>query len=345
MRINIIGFSSKGCALAKKIAGALDEHECLCFGKTIADRHGAPQVRSMDSWTEGSFRTCDAIIFIGAAGIAVRHIAPYIKDKTKDPAIIVIDELGKNIIPILSGHIGGANRISKAIGERIGGNVVITTATDLNDVFAVDTFAADNGMYIRNMQMAKQISARLLDGKTVCLRSDTQIEGELPKGIAYAEEGDAGIYITTSARPGPFKRTLKLIPRNMTIGVGCHRDIDPTVLEKRILDVLRRNDISIHAIRAGGSIDLKKDEKGMLDFFRKYDIPLTFFSSEELAGIEGEFTASEYVRSITGVENVCERSAVAVSENGKIIVKKDAGEGVTVAGAKEDRTISFGDAR
>ena len=345
MRINIIAFSSKGCALAKKMADELNVHECRRFAKTSGAKHGAMPVSSVAEWTAASFGECDALIFVGAAGIAVRYIAPHIKDKSTDPAVIVTDELGKNIIPILSGHIGGANKLASEIGERIGGNAIITTATDLNDVFAVDVFAAENDMHIENVAMVKQISAGLLEGKPVRIRSDVKIEGSLPKGITYADGGDVGIFITASSAPSPFKKTLRLVPRIMTIGVGSHKDIDPDVFEERVLDVLRRNDISIHSVRAGGSIDLKRNEKGMIRFFEKYKIPVTFFSKEELETIEGEFTASDYVRSITGVENVCERSAVAASRGGKIIVRKDAGKGVTVAVAKDDRVIKFGDVR
>ena len=344
MKINMIGFSSKGCALAKRIAGELKEHECRYFGKTSGDRHGAASVVSTDKWTADSFRTCDAVIFVGAAGIAVRYIAPYIKDKAKDPAVIVIDELGRNIIPILSGHLGGANKLSETIGKRIGGNVIITTATDINNVFSADTFASENNMHIDNLEMVKTVSARLLEGKPVHIKSDVKIEGELPKGITYADSGDVGIFITTSAEPGPFKKTLRLIPKNMTIGVGTHRGIDTATVEERVLSTLSKNNISMHSVRAGGSIDLKRNEKGLVEFFEKYKIPITFFTKEELEAVKGKFTASAYVKSITGVENVCERSAVAVSGGGKIIVRKDAGSGVTVAVAKKDKAIRFGDA-
>jgi len=342
VRINAIAFSSKGCALAKRISEELNGHEISRFAKTSGDAHGAAQVRSTSEWTARSFKECDAIIFVGAAGIAVRYIAPYVKDKSADPAVIVMDELGKNIIPILSGHIGGANRLASEIGKKIGGNVVITTATDLNDVFAADVFAAENNMHIDDIAMVKQISAALLEGRPVHIRSDVKTEGDLPKGMTYADSGDLGIFITASSAPSPFRKTLRLIPKMMTLGVGSHRDIDHVIFEERVLDVLRKNDISIHSIRAGGSIDLKRNESGIIKFFEKYGIPITFFSKDELEKIEGEFTASDYVRSITGVENVCERSAAAASGSGKIIVKKDAGKGVTVAVAKDDVTIRFG---
>ena len=343
MRINIIGFSSKGCATAERIAKGLSGHECSYFGKTTGDMHGASYVASAGKWTASSFGTCDALVFVGAAGIAVRYIAPHVKDKTTDPAVIVTDELGRNIIPILSGHMGGANRLSEEIGRTIGGNVIITTATDINGVFSADTFASENNMHIDNVKMVKKISSDLLEGRPVYIRSDVRTEGKLPAGLEYADRGGTGIYITTSAGRGPFKSTLKLIPKIVTIGVGCHRDTEMKVIEERVLSVLKKNDVSIHSVRAGGSIDLKRDEKGLLEFFEKYGIPITFFSADELNSVKGEFASSEYVRSVTGADNVCERSAAAVSENGKLIIKKDAGNGVTVAAAKDGRAVRFGD--
>ncbi|MDR2866011.1 MAG: cobalt-precorrin 5A hydrolase [Methanomassiliicoccaceae archaeon] len=345
MRMNIIGFSSRGCALAKKITEELTEHDCRCFGRTIGDEHGTEHVGSVDEWTATSFRECDAVIFIGAAGIAVRHIAPYLKSKTEDPAVIVIDELGRNIVPILSGHIGGANRLSALIGERIGGNVIITTATDLNNVFAVDTFAAENNMHISNPSLIKNISARLLEGKPVCIMSDVRIEGSIPEGLTYAHDGDAGIYITPFTHPSPFTKTLRLVPKHMNIGIGCRRGTDMETIERCVTSVLKENSISVHSLKAGGSIDIKSNEKGLLAFFGKHDIPVRFFSRRELEEIRGEFTESKYVESVVGIGNVCERSAMALSEDARLIVKKTAIDGVTVAIASEHNVIRFGGVR
>jgi cobalt-precorrin 5A hydrolase len=341
VRINIIGFSAKGCALAKGITDELQEYVCSYFGKTTGNMHGADPVGSMDEWVADSFKNCDAIIFIGAVGIAVRYIAPHIKDKTKDPAVIVIDELGKNIIPILSGHIGGANELSNEIKERIGGNVVITTATDLNYVFSVDTFAVENDLHIGNMSIAKQISARLLDGLTVCISSDVKIYSDLPDGLVYADHGEIGIHITPYNVPPPFKKTLTLTPKQMFIGIGCRKGVEMNVIEKRVFEDLNESGISIHSLKAGGSIDLKKDEKGLLEFFSKYDIPAAFFTSNELGAIKGDFFDSEYVREVTGVGNVCERAALAVSDGGELITRRTTGGGVTVAVASKDPMVKF----
>ena len=122
-------------------------------------------------------------LFIGAIGIALRAIAPYIKTKTKDPAVVVVDELGQFSIPILSGHIGGANELALQIAEDLGSIPVITTATDINKVFAVDTWAKSQGLQILNPQCIKLVSSKLLKGESVHVKSDYPIQGNLPKNV------------------------------------------------------------------------------------------------------------------------------------------------------------------
>ena len=120
---------------------------------------------SLREWTENSFEECDALIYIGACGIAVRAIAPFVKDKFTDPAVISMDELGGYIIPLLSGHVGGANELAMEIANITGGVAVISTATDVNGAFAVDVFAKKNDLKLANKELAKLISADILDGK------------------------------------------------------------------------------------------------------------------------------------------------------------------------------------
>ena len=114
----------------------------------------------------------DAIIFVGATGIAIRSIAPYVKDKFSDPAVLVIDELGRYVISLLSGHVGGANELAEYIGGALGATPIITTATDINGAFAVDVFAKKHNLIISSRKLAKDVSAALLDKKAVDIDSD-----------------------------------------------------------------------------------------------------------------------------------------------------------------------------
>ena len=121
----------------------------------------------LSEWTKGGFSADDALIFVGACGIAVRSIAPYVRDKFQDPAVVCVDEAGQFVIPLLSGHVGGANRLAEMVASGIGAVPVVTTATDVEKKFAVDVFAKDHGFVITDRKLAKEISADILAGEPV----------------------------------------------------------------------------------------------------------------------------------------------------------------------------------
>jgi cobalt-precorrin 5A hydrolase len=345
MRIRAIAFSSKGCELAARLCRLLsrDGEDCSAYSRTTGERHGTRNVRLLKKWTEDSFKECDAILFVGAAGIAVRQIAPLLTSKAEDPAVIVIDELGKHVIPILSGHIGGGNRLAVRIAKMIDSVPVITTATDLNNVFSVDTYATEKGMHMNRLTAAKNISARLLDGRPVFFRSDFPVEGTLPAGLSFDLGGDAGIYVSSTMDTDPFGSVLKLVPKHNILGIGCRRGTPMKDIEDHVTGVLRRNNVSIYSIRAVGSIDIKKDETGLIEFAEKYGLPIIFFTKEQLESVPGEFTDSETVMRNVGIGNVCERAALAASDDGTLVIRKDAANSVTVAVASEKYTVKFGD--
>lgn len=335
MKIKLIGFSSAGCSLVNKISEGLSSkgNECEAYGKCtfVSECSVIPVTQTLHAWTEVAFQDSDAIIFVGAVGIAVRAVAPFVKTKVADPAIVVLDERGSYSIPLLSGHIGGANTLAKIIAEMIGAEAVITTATDINGKFSVDSFAEERGMYISSMACAKDISAYILEKGNVGFKSDFPVYGQLMNGLVSADDGDIGIHITSNDAKGPFYKTLNLIPKTTIIGLGCRKDIPAENIEKLVIKVLKSNELSIHSVKSAASIDLKMNEPGILNFCKKYGLESEFFSKEELECVEGDFSESPFVKSITGVGNVCERAALKASADGKLIQKKVAENGVTVA--------------
>ena len=337
MKVRIIAFSRRGCELAHDVSRALTGHECRVYSKTSADAAGTERIDgSVSVWTGESFESSDAVIFIGAAGIAVRYISPFLKDKTVDPAVICMDEKGMFVIHLLSGHIGGANDLAEEIAEAVGSVPVITTATDIHGRFSADSFAVKNGLHIGSMSAAKDISSLIVDGRKVGLVSEVPISGSIPPELDTGGNEDAGIFISYGRSKGPFKRTLKLTPKCHILGIGCRKGTREEDIEALVNAVLEKADISVKSIRKVASIDLKSGEKGLLEFSEKIKAEPVFFSSEELSSLpDTGFTASERVRAVTGVDNVCERAAAAASENGEIIVRKTSGNGVTVAVARE----------
>ncbi|HCT64784.1 MAG TPA: cobalamin biosynthesis protein CbiG [Lachnospiraceae bacterium] len=293
----------------------------------------------LKEWVAEGFEKKQCMVFVGAAGIAVRSIAPYIKDKLTDPAVIVIDEKGEFVIPILGGHVGGGNAIGKEISQAISAKAVITTATDVNNVFAVDVFAVRNNLIIKEREIAKKISAELLNGRKIGYYSDIEIKGNIPQNLAKMENADLGFNISI-VKKNCFKETLHLVPKQVVLGIGCKKGTAEKDIEQAVFKAFEEYNIDILAVAEVATIDIKKNEKGLIDFCKKMNLKLRCFSAEELKKAEGCFTSSDFVKKTTGVDNVCERAAVFVC-GGELIIKKTKGEGVTVAAALRSWSVDF----
>jgi cobalamin biosynthesis protein CbiG len=279
------------------------------------------------SWTAAHFSSDDALVFVGASGIAVRAIAPHVRDKFTDPAVVSVDEAGRFVVPLLSGHVGGANELARSIAGIVGGQAVVSTATDVNGLFAVDEWATRHGLALLERTLAKEISAAVLEGRPVGFASDFKWE-DAPTGFV---EGTAelGFVVSLDDTATPFERTLHLVPRVATVGVGCRRGTDSAVLERAVFDALVRARISKHAVTTLASIDLKKDERAILALASEQGWEAKFYTADELMQVPGDFESSEFVKKTVGVDNVCERAACA--EGGMLVLGKQAGDGVTVA--------------
>jgi cobalt-precorrin 5A hydrolase len=369
------------------------------------------------------FGESDALVFVGAAGIAVRSIAPHLASKTTDPAVIVIDEAGRFVIPILSGHLGGANALALCLASITCGQAVITTATDVNGVFAFDDWARRMNCAVENADLIKEVSGTLLGGGIVPVCSDFEILGEVPRGVELCSYTEASVCVTiceesrvkpciifrdetgagqrvairdetgagqriairdemradpcedacvnceTDGVPAPSEknraRKLRIIPRIVCVGIGCRRGTSAEEIEEAVMEALRENGISPKALCALASIDLKAEEEGIKELARKYKVPFLTYSAEELCEVPGEFTGSDFVKSVTGVDNVCERAAMraasliepsrgaecstAVESDrgsmayhyGELICRKRAKDGVTVALARRKAKLNW----
>lgn len=320
-------------------------HEVLLAGKSkyIPDSISI----SHTEWTNRQFGQADAIIFVCACGIAVRSIAPFVKSKKTDPAVLVVDECGKYVISLLSGHLGGANELAETVARLLGALPIITTATDLHHQFAVDVFAKKNGCAIASMKAAKEFSAAMLAGESVGFYSEYDWDGELPEGMMCCkilgnnEKKNFGIAVSIKKNCRPFPETVHIIPQIVSVGIGCRKGKDVKSIEQMVRDCLKENNISREAVKNIASIDLKKEEQGILALAEKWNIPFLTYNEKELYKAKGEFSESDFVKKITGVENVCERSAVLAGGQGHLIQKKIAKDGMTVALAVEEWRISF----
>ena len=332
MRVDVVAFSTNGCATALRLRDALSGEDVRLHCKTSSDTLGIDMIEgSVREWTFRAFSECDAIVFIGATGIAVRHIAPFVRSKDTDPAVVCMDELGRWAIALLSGHIGGCNLLTQRIADGMGAEAIVTTATDLNGKFSVDTFAVRNGMRISSLKIAKDVSARVLDGRFVGFHSDIPVDGDLPDGITPAESGEFGVCVSSDPGKRPFERTLNLVPMDIVLGVGCRRGTDPEKLKRFVTGHLDSLGVAPERVCTVASIDLKSDEEAILRLARDLRVPSRFYSSGELNSLEGEFTTSQFVRQVTDVDCVCERSAAMAAGGNDFLLRKTAEDGMTVA--------------
>lgn len=338
MSIAVFAYSRRGCETALRVARVLPEGEVRLFA--VARIAGAPFEgipKPSGAFYGSLFSSVRAMIFVGSVGIAVREIAPHVRSKATDPAVIAVDERGQFAVSVLSGHIGGANALTGKIAAALGAVPVITTATDINRRFSVDAWAAENGYVLSSLSAAKAVSAAVLEGD-VPLCADFPVRPPLPAGICMGEEGAVGIHIGYRLCQ-PFGTTLHLIPPVLCLGLGCRRGTAVEDIRRAVARICSENAIDRRAIACAASIDLKADEAGLLEYCEKEALPITFYSAEALRAVPGEFTPSEFVKSVTGVDNVCERAARKAAE--QLIVKKTAVGGVTAALAAKAWEVRF----
>lgn len=328
MKLSVIAFTARGGALALKLAEAFGGR---CFGLGKGRIPGLEEAESLGQWTADRWQDSEGLIFVGACGIAVRAIAPYVKDKFTDPAVVTVDEWGRFVIPLLSGHVGGANELALQVARATGGQAAISTATDVNGLFAVDVWAKEQQLAITDRILAKEVSSALLAGEPVGFCSD--FGHPTPEGLGT--EGKLGVWVTARTGPGPFAKTLRLVPRCLTVGVGCRRGTPEEAIAQAVEGALTGWDR--RAVCCVATIDLKAKEPGLLAFCQKAGWPLVTYTAAELAEEEGNFIPSPFVQSVTGVDNVCERAAVRAADHGICVAPKRAQHGVTTAVAERSK--------
>jgi cobalt-precorrin 5A hydrolase len=381
MKVSIISFTLKGIELSLKIkkafSGETEEELCLytkcshaekslterkLTEKNLAEKDlvesGLSYVEQpLTEWTGEQMKKRRSLLFIGACGIAVRAIAPFLTDKLNDVPVLVMDEQGRFVIPVLAGHVGGANELAVSLAERMGSTPVITTATDLNHCFAVDLFARRNALHIVNKDGIAKVSSRILAGEEVTMaveeghfrEEEAGIPGEkrlleeinVPEGIRLVSTESLADVLVAPASYGQG-RLLTLRPKEYVIGIGCKRGKAAEQIDHFVHRVLKESGISMEQVAAFASIDRKKDEEGILWMSSHYGIPFVTYSAEELQQVEGTFHASEFVKSQVGVDNVCERAALRFSgPDGILITGKQAEDGITAAIVKRIWSVSF----
>lgn len=284
----------------------------------------------------------DGIVFISAAGIAVRMISPYIKDKRYDPAVVVVDDMGRYSISLLSGHIGGANFLCQYIANVIGAEPIITTASDGRGIESIDMYAERMNLYIENMNNIKNITSMMVNEKKIGFYSE--VEGVIDYNNlvcinrgdinSYKNDIDGAICITSYENINIGMTHCILRPKNLNIGIGCRKGMSGDKIIKAIKDVLKDNNLSEKSLKSVGTIEIKKYEQGIIEACEYFNLSLKIFSKEEIQKVDYKFEKSQFVKKQVGVYSVCEPCAYLLA--GNIVVNKKKINGITIAISKEE---------
>lgn len=343
----IITLTKGGAKLGLKLLEHLDDTVLYTHPKFYIENSKTEKIEGkMAGFVGKIFHQYQCLIFIMATGIVVRSIAPYLQDKKTDPAIIVLDEKGKNVISLLSGHIGGANAYTKEIAKILGANPVITTASDVNDLIAVDTLAMEMNCRIEDFADATKITAHIVNGERVGMISDIPIDKALPENIIIMnthmpKENLKGlIYITDKRNVHEVScDRVVLRPQNIIIGIGCRRKTPAQKILAAIEDTLFNLNISDQSIKHIATVDVKKDEEGIIQAAKALNVPLVTIDRESIREVEHQFEGSPFVKKSIGVGAVCEPVAFLSSGRGNMIQKKKKYGGITIAVFREGEYI------
>lgn len=323
--ISIISFTSSGFKIGKKIENN--------FANCKHYFHKELDIK-ISSLMKNIYEESQAIIFISATGIAVRMISPYIKNKKVDPAVVVIDDQGKFIIPLLSGHLGGSNELSKKISEIFPkSTLVMTTASDSRGFTSPDLFAKDMGFCFYNEEKLTEFTSAMVEGEEIYLYSEVEINWDYSNftriySLENIKDYQKLIYISSKKISGKYNY-LQIIPKNLHLGIGCRRGVSSKLMRDFIEEVFKDNNLLPEAIESISSIDLKSDEQGILELAKNYKAKTIFYSQEDLKKVEDMFEISEFVRKTVGTSSVAEGSCYLTSRN--IIVDKKIGPSMTLA--------------
>ncbi len=322
---------------AKLIAGELSQGEAESVIISTHPLEGVERVDSLSGWCEQSFNSYDSLIFIGATAIAVRLIAPHIRDKYSDPAVVSLDVAGNFVVALLSGHIGGANELATRVAHIVGATPVVTTRSDVEGRVALDTLAQrfNWGCDASHQEMNRAIAiylnseptALLLEGRSEGCSYLERECGEQMDIYYNFEDIDLSAYrllITVSPKRYHLDgvEMLRLFPKVLNLGVGCRKECDVEGVAEFIEAYLTENSISAESIASINTVELKRDEPLLGRLSSHFgDVPINIFSSEELSQIEVP-NPSAKVREVTGSESVAEAAAIYASAYGKLITPK-----------------------
>lgn len=355
-RIFILALTPDGMALGGRVQRLLQStganvtlwlHRTLLTAENCCSGGDTAAAKGFDSLSpviKQAFECNIDLVCIMAAGIVVRSIAPFIKGKDQDPAVVVMDEAGRFVISLLSGHIGGANDLAMKVAGLINATPVITTASDVKGLPALDVLAQKAGLVIEDLKAVKRVQSALLRHKPVYVLNEL---GGISESLrAYGLDNlhfldnlpvvghETGIYAGFRTMPH-LKNWLMLRPKELAVGVGCNRGTEAGEILSAIKKIFERFEFSLTCIKTFASIDAKQDETGLLEAANKLRVEIVWYSKEQLKEIKTPNPSSTVERHM-GVASVCEAAALLTARNAghmnaRLLIPKQKAGNVTVA--------------
>ncbi len=354
--IAIVAITRKGVALGRRLSLLLPHSHLYLPEKFAAKPVSGEHLFSSPTKEVVSevFSRYRYLVLVMAVGIAVRLVASELRDKRKDPGVVVIDDSGSFSVSLLSGHVGGANQLAGKIASLIGTQPVITTASEVSRTIAVDLLGKEFGWELEGNRSVTAVSAALVNGEPVGIYQDA---GErnwrsktkpLPDNVRIfntievliKSNSQAGLIITDRILGNEHqallpRHTVIYHPRSLVIGIGCNRGTQCAEIEAAVSRIFSKHGLSIKSIKNIATITLKKNEAGLLEFARKYRLPVEYFDKEALCKVNFPSSPSAAALKHVGTPAVCESAALLSSGSNSLIVPKVShNRAVTVAVAR-----------
>ncbi|QEM66813.1 cobalt-precorrin 5A hydrolase [Geobacter sp. FeAm09] len=350
MRVAVIAITRNGAQLGQRLRGGLPAAE-LHVSSRYAGQAGTVRrlfdPADLKALAASLWKEYDGFVFIMAAGIVVRMIAPLLESKETDPAVVVMDDAGKFAISLIAGHLGGANELAERCAFIAGARPVITTATDVNGLPSFDLLAKEQGWVIDDIGRVKVLNRLLLDGEEIAVVDPTGKtrcwlcgRGKASFHDTFAEAMDSparGFLFVTNRHLPPQTQPGNLLilrPSNLVLGIGCNRGTSVDDIDAFVTAQLKRIFLSRKSVRLVATVAVKRDEEGLIAFAERLGVPLAFFGSDELNAVAVPSPPSPHAMAAVGASGVAEPAAILGSGGGRLLLKKVKSENVTLAVAE-----------
>jgi cobalt-precorrin 5A hydrolase len=325
MKIGVLAITAGGKRLAAELAEKMPEALVL------------PQTDGVAQALAAHWRELDGFVCIMATGIVVRAIAPLLQGKESDPCVVVMDEKGRHAVSLLSGHLGGGNDLARQVAGLLGGEAVITTASDTLGLAPLDLWARGQDLVCESKEGLTQASARLVNTGSLRIYAEVAI-ASLPRGLVSVT-GPEQADIVVTPRIADYGPAVVFRPKNLVVGVGCNRGVPVAELRQACEELFAEQNLSQMSIRNLASIDLKQDEVGLLAFAHAQGWRLEFFSKDELNRVENIAVSEAALRNV-GAIGVAEPAALLSAQSNDLLVGKRKWHNVTMAVARANCTLS-----